>query len=76
MAEILEFKPNQFNGIVIAPSELPSDPDDFDVRLGTSIDKWSSEGFLAVWLEITKKQSVLISKAIERGFDFHHTGDE
>ena len=76
MAEILGFKPNQFNGIVIAPSELPSDPDEFDVSLGTSIDKWSSEGFLAVWLEIPKKQSVLISKAIDRGFDFHHTGDE
>ncbi|MDA1127390.1 MAG: NUDIX domain-containing protein [Chloroflexi bacterium] len=76
MSEILEFKPNQFNGIVVAPSKLPGDPDEFDARLGASIDQWSSDGFLAVWLEIPKAQSALISKAVDRGFDFHHTGDD
>ena len=76
MAEILVFKPNQFNGITIAPSELPSDPNEFDARLAVSIEKWSSDGFLVVWLEIPKSQSALIPKAVDRGFDFHHTGDD
>jgi 8-oxo-dGTP pyrophosphatase MutT (NUDIX family) len=76
MAEILVFKPNQFNGILIAPSELPGDANEFDARLGASVEKWSSDGFLAVWLEIPKSQSALIPKAVDRGFDFHHTGDD
>ena len=76
MAEILVFKPNQFNGIVIAPSELPGDANEFDVRLAASIKEWSSDGYQAVWLEIPKSQSALIPKAVDRGFDFHHTGDD
>ena len=76
MAGILGFKSNQFNGIVIAPSELPGDPNEFDARLGVSIEKWSLDGFLAVWLEIPKSKSALIPKAVDRGFDFHHTGED
>ncbi len=76
MAEILEFKPNPFNGIVVAPSELPSSPEEFDVRLGASIEQWSADGYQAVWLEIPKLQSALIPMAVKRGFDFHHTGDD
>ena len=76
MAEILEFKPNPFNGIVIAPLELPDDADEFDARLSTSMAQWSGDGYLAVWLEIPKHQSQLIPKAIGQGFDFHHTGDD
>ena len=76
MAEILAFKPNPFNGIVVAPSELPSDPMEFHARLGASIEQWSADGYLAVWLEIPKGHSALIPIAIDRGFDFHHTGDD
>ena len=76
MSEILEFKPNPFNGIVVVPSELPGGPEEFDARLSASIEQWSADGYLAVWLEIPKSQAVLIPKAIDRGFDFHHTGDD
>ena len=76
MVEILEGKPNPFNGMVIIPSELPSDPEEFDVRLAVSIEKWIADGYLTVWLEIPKVQSVLLPKAIDRGFDFHHTSDD
>ena len=44
MVEILEGKPNPFNGMVIIPSELPSDPEEFDVRLAVSIEKWIEYG--------------------------------
>ncbi|MDA0264295.1 MAG: NUDIX domain-containing protein [Chloroflexi bacterium] len=76
MAEILESKPNPFNGMVISSLDLPSDAEEFDARLATSMEQWSSEGFLTVWVEIPKAKSALIPKAIDRGFDFHHTGDD
>ena len=76
MAEILESKANPFNGMVVAPSKLPSNPEEFDARLAASLGQWSLDGYLTVWLEIPKVQSALIPKAIDQGFDFHHTGDD
>ncbi|MCI0898652.1 MAG: hypothetical protein J4O11_10195, partial [Chloroflexi bacterium] len=76
MAEILEFKPNPFNGAVVDSSELPNDPNDFDGRLAASMEQWSADGYLTIWLNIPKAKSALIPKAIDRGFDFHHTGDD
>ncbi|NQW22315.1 MAG: NUDIX domain-containing protein [SAR202 cluster bacterium] len=75
MAELLGFKPNQFNGIVVAPLELPDDVQEFDDRLSASLAQWSADGYLVVWLEIPKAISSLIPKAIDQGFDFHHTDD-
>ena len=76
MAEILECKPNPFNGMVIIPSGLPADPEEFDTRLAISMEQWTADGYLTIWLEIPKNQSALVPKAIDRGFDFHHTGDD
>ena len=76
MAEILEFKPNPFNGAVIDRAGLPNDPEDFDARLVVSMNRWAEDGFLTIWLDIPKTQSALIPKAIDRGFEFHHTGDD
>ena len=76
MVEILEFKPNPFNGAVVDSAALPNDPEDFDARLAVSMKKWMQDGFLTIWLDIPKTQSALIPKAIDRGFDFHHTGDD
>ena len=76
MVDMLDFKSNQFNGIVIDKGALPDDPEEFDVRLTVSIKRWTAENFLTVWLEIPKIQSALIPKAIDHGFDFHHTGDD
>tara|TARA_B110000196_G_scaffold312838_1_gene318648 strand:+ start:318 stop:554 length:237 start_codon:yes stop_codon:yes gene_type:complete len=76
MAENLECKPNPFNGMVIVPSGLPTDPEEFDARLAASMEQWTADGYLTIWLEIPKVQSALLPKAIDRGFDFHHTGDD
>ena len=76
MAEILKFKPNPFNGVVVDPPELPGDPEEFNSRLAASIERWSADGYLTIWLEVPKGKSALIPKAIDRGFDFHHTGDD
>ena len=76
MVKILEFKPNPFNGAVVDRTALPNDPEDFDALLAVSLKQWMEDGFLTVWLDIPKTQSALIPKAIDRGFDFHHTGDD
>lgn len=76
MVEILEFRSNLFNGVVIEREALPNDPEEFDARLAVSIKRWTTDEFLTVWLDIPKTQSALIPKAIDRGFDFHHTGDD
>ena len=76
MVETLEFRSNPFNGVVIDRAMLPSDPEEFDARLAVSIKRWTSDDFLTVWLDIPKSQSTLIPKAIQRGFNFHHTGDD
>ena len=62
MAEILEFKPNPFNGAVIDRAGLPNDPEDFDARLVVSMKRWAEDGFLTIWLDIPKSQSALIPK--------------
>ena len=76
MVEILQFKPNPFNGAVVDRTALPNDPDDFDALLAASMKQWMEDGFLTVWLDIPKTLSALIPKAIDRGFDFHHTGED
>ena len=73
MAEILECKPNPFNGMVIIPSGLPSDPEEFDARLAVSMEQWTTGGYLTIWAELPKPLSALLPKLIDRGFDFHHT---
>ena len=54
MAEILEFKPNPFNGAVIDRAALPADPEEFGARLAASIKQWTADGFLTIWLDIPK----------------------
>ena len=76
MSELLEFSTNPFGGVVIDKSALPHNPEDFDARLAVSIKRWTSDDFLTIWLEIPKTLSALIPKAIDCGFDFHHTGED
>ena len=40
------------------------------------MEQWTADGYLTIWVEIPKALSVLLPKLIDRGFDFHHTGDD
>jgi ADP-ribose pyrophosphatase YjhB (NUDIX family) len=74
--DILSFQTNSFNGVMVDPQALPAAPDEFRAQLDRSLARWTQEGLLAVWLEIPISLSALIPVAVERGFVFHHSGQD
>ena len=74
--QLLEARANPFGGMVIAPGELPADAAEFAGRLDASLERWTADGIKAAWLEVPIGKSALIPEAVNRGFTFHHTGDD
>ncbi len=73
---LLEHTPNPFRGVVINPAELPEDPEAFQQRLTPSLETWTQEGVLVVWLEVPIRKAGLIPIAVEAGFTFHHSTED
>ena len=73
---ILESSNNPFKGVIPKPSALPKDPLVFREALLSSLQEWTSEGMLAVWLEIPISKANLIPIATEAGFVFHHSNTD
>ncbi len=74
--QLLEARANPFGGMVIAPGELPADAAEFALRLDASLEQWTADGIKAAWLEVPIGKSALIPEAVNRGFIFHHSGDD
>ena len=74
--EIIKAQKNIFGGLVVESSDLPSDPQEFSVRLNHSLDSWKSEGVKVVWLAASLQQAALIPVCTEAGFTFHHAEGE
>ena len=74
--QLLEARANPFGGMVIAPGELPADAAEFALRLDASLEQWTAGGIKAAWLEVPIGKSALIPEAVNRGFTFHHSGDD
>jgi 8-oxo-dGTP diphosphatase len=74
--EILDHIVNPFKGAVISPDRLPSAPQEFHERLARSLDAWRVDGLLLVWLEVPIERAGLIPVGVEKGFSFHHTGND
>ncbi len=74
--QLLEARANPFGGMVIAPGELPADAAEFALRLDASLEQWTADGIKAAWLEVPIGKSTLITEAVNRGFTFHHSGDD
>ena len=74
--QLLEARANPFGGMVIAPGELPADAAEFALRLDASLEQWTADGIKAAWLEVPIGKSALIPEAVNRGFTFHHSGDD
>ena len=72
----LEARANPFGGMVITPSELPSDATEFAQRLEVSLKEWIAEGKRAAWLEVPIGKSALIPEAVNQGFIFHHSSED
>jgi 8-oxo-dGTP diphosphatase len=73
--QTLEHTINPFNGVIIDPAQLPSDPLRFRELLVSSLAAWQQDGRALVWLEVPITKSRLIPEAIECGFGFHHSSD-
>ena len=73
---LLVARPNPFGGMVTAPDWLPADAVEFGQRLDASLKQWTADGVKAVWLEVPIGLSALIPEAVNRGFTFHHSGDD
>ena len=73
--ELLAHSVNNFNGVIIDPTQLPADPAEFRARLADSIAQWQADGRQVVWMEAPIGQSALIPLAVEAGFGFHHSQD-
>lgn len=70
--EILSFNTNPFGGVLVDPLMLPEDSKQFRIQLAYSLEKWISEGFKVVWLEIPLAHSNLVPIAAEAGLSYHH----
>ena len=73
---LLVARPNPFGGMVTAPDWLPADVAEFAQRLEVSLKQWTADGIKAVWLEVPIGRAALIPEAVNRGFGFHHSGDD
>ena len=74
--QLLEARANPFGGMVITPSELPTDATEFAQRLEVSLKEWTAEGKRAAWLEVPIGKSQLIPEAVNQGFIFHHSSED
>jgi 8-oxo-dGTP diphosphatase len=68
--------PNPFEGCIIEPDSLASDPETFRGQLESGIRRWKSEGFKVAWLRLEPRLAGLIPPAVEAGFTFHHADEE
>ncbi|MBI49832.1 MAG: hypothetical protein CL781_00665 [Chloroflexi bacterium] len=68
----LEWKRNQFGGVVVSPESVVSCEQYFTSALQSAIKQWLSEKCKVVWLEVPDIAFSILPKACEEGFIFHH----
>ncbi|KAL9151510.1 hypothetical protein ABFS82_11G056100 [Erythranthe guttata] len=73
--ESLNGSEDEYNGIVIDPTSLPSSANAFASLLKTSLSTWKSKGKKGIWLKIFEEQAHLVPIAIQEGFVYHHAED-
>ena len=72
----LESTTNPFGGVIPKPEALPEDPERFRQQLRRSLDAWTAERFMVVWLELPISRASLVPVAVEAGFTYHHSGED
>lgn len=71
-SRLLDAADDQYDGIVIDPNGLPSNPIVFSSNLRFSLSHWKKKGKKGVWLKLLVEQSELVPIAIKAGFQYHH----
>ncbi|KAF5203290.1 Nudix hydrolase, partial [Thalictrum thalictroides] len=73
---ILDASEDNYEGIVVDPERLPSNPNTFASRLQSSLAHWISKGKKGIWLKLPIERSELVPIAVKEGFQYHHAEQE
>ena len=71
--KLIESTENAFGGVIIEPSALQANPDEFDGMLAHSLEAWKQADYRVAWLQVPIECSQLIPIAVNHGFTFHHS---
>ncbi|XP_057799682.1 nudix hydrolase 8-like [Salvia miltiorrhiza] len=70
--KVLDAFDDEYEGVVVNPEQLPSNPHVFASALRSSIHHWKLKGKKGVWLKLPVERSELVPLAIQEGFEYHH----
>ncbi|KAL2479936.1 Nudix hydrolase 8 [Abeliophyllum distichum] len=70
--ELLDVWNDEYNGVVIEPTSLPSTANAFASALRASLSTWKYKGKRGIWLKLLEEQADLVPLAIKEGFIYHH----
>ncbi|XP_073157248.1 nudix hydrolase 8-like [Henckelia pumila] len=70
--ELLDAWDDEYNGVVVEPTSLPSSANGFASALRTSLSCWKSKRKKGIWLKLLEEQADLVPIAIQEGFIYHH----
>src|SRR5438105_12893628 len=74
--ETLAHERDQFGGVIVDASSLPSSADEFTARLEHSLSAWRGDGARLAWLRVPISLSALVPVATANGFFFHHANED
>ncbi|XP_068650512.1 nudix hydrolase 8-like [Aristolochia californica] len=61
-----------YEGVVVHPERLPSNPLVFASMLRSSLSHWKLMGKKGVWLKLPSERADLVPIAVKEGFEYHH----
>ncbi|PIA28692.1 hypothetical protein AQUCO_06700014v1 [Aquilegia coerulea] len=73
---LLDATEDNYEGIIVDPERLPSNPNTFASRLQSSLASWISKGKKGIWLKLPVERSELVPIAVKEGFQYHHAERE
>lgn len=69
---VLDAVDDEYEGVVVNPDQLPSNPHAFAFALRSSLHHWRMKGKKGVWLKLPLERSDLVPVAVQEGFEYHH----
>ncbi|XP_068635521.1 nudix hydrolase 8-like [Aristolochia californica] len=69
---LLDAHDDVYEGVVVNPETLPSNPLAFASMLQSSISHWKLMGKKGVWLKVPLERAELVPIAVKEGFEYHH----
>ncbi|KAL8539860.1 hypothetical protein ACS0TY_001459 [Phlomoides rotata] len=69
---VLDAFDDEYEGVVVNPDTLPSNPNVFASTLRSSIYNWKIKGKKGVWLKVPLEKCDLVPVAVKEGFEYHH----